>query len=100
MSHPAPTLAVNTLPLESEKPEAKIAAPPPTVFAPPADPPAFGDEAELPPTWTEGSLIFHTTGKCTRLQAIGRNRRISGKPGVAMRPCFNCEDIFHTRRTG
>ena len=62
--------------------------------------PAFGDEPELPPTWTEGSLIFHTTEKCTRLQAIRRNRRVSGHPGPAMRPCFNCEDILRAKRRG
>lgn len=63
-------------------------------------PAGFGEEPELPPTWTEDSLIFHTTEKCTRLQAIRKNRRISGRPGVAMRPCFNCEDILRAKRTG
>ncbi len=60
----------------------------------------FGDDLELPPTWTEGSSIYHTTEKCTRLQAIRRNRRVSGKPGVSMRLCFNCDDIIRTKRSG
>jgi hypothetical protein len=60
----------------------------------------FGEEPELPPTWSEGSLVFHTTQKCQRLQAIKRNKRITGKPGIAMRQCFNCEDIVRTKRSG
>ena len=60
----------------------------------------FGEEAELPPTWSEGSLIFHITEKCQRLQAIRRNRRITGRPGAAMRQCFHCEDIIRTKRSG
>jgi len=55
---------------------------------------------EIPPTWCEGSEVFHTTEKCTRLQAIQRNKRITGKPGVAMRQCFNCEDIIRAKRLG
>ncbi|WP_263382671.1 hypothetical protein [Granulicella arctica] len=60
----------------------------------------FGDEPELPPTWSEGSEVFHTTEKCNRLHAIRRNNRITGKPGVKMRLCFNCEDIIRTKRSG
>jgi hypothetical protein len=55
---------------------------------------------EIPPTWCEGSEVFHTTEKCTRLQAIQRNKRITGKPGIAMRQCFNCEDIIRAKRLG
>ena len=55
---------------------------------------------EIPPTWCEGSEVFHTTEKCTRLQAIQRNKRITGKPSVAMRQCFNCEDIIRAKRLG
>jgi hypothetical protein len=55
---------------------------------------------EIPPTWSEGSEVFHTTEKCTRLQAIQRNKRLTGKPGVAMRQCFNCEDIIRAKRLG
>ena len=66
----------------------------------PGQPKLFGEEPEMPPTWSEGSLVFHTTEKCSRLQAIRRNRRITGRPGAAMRPCFNCEDILRTKRRG
>jgi hypothetical protein len=55
---------------------------------------------EIPPTWSEDSAIYHITAKCTRLQAIHRNNRLTGKPGAAMRPCFNCEDIIRTKRSG
>ncbi len=61
--------------------------------------PEFGDEPELPPTWSEHSRIFHTTGKCTRLQAIRRNRRITGNPGLRDH-CLNCLDIVSTKRRG
>ncbi len=60
----------------------------------------FEEEEELPPTWVDGSEVFHTTEKCQRLQAIPRNRRVSGKPGVKLRLCFNCEDIVRTKRSG
>jgi len=60
----------------------------------------FGDEPELPPTWSEGSEVYHTTEKCNRLKTIKKNRRIQGKPGVRMRLCFNCEDIIRTKRSG
>jgi hypothetical protein len=61
----------------------------------------FGEELELPPTWSEGSEVFHTTEKCNRLQAIRRNRRVTGKlPPSRMRLCFNCEDIVRTKRSG
>ncbi len=55
---------------------------------------------EIPPTWCEGGDVFHITDKCSRLKAIRRNRRITGKPGSAMRQCFNCEDIVRTKRSG
>ncbi len=60
----------------------------------------FGEHNLLPPTWVEGSNVFHTTEKCQRLQAIPRNRRVSGKPGVKLRLCFNCEDITSAKRSG
>ncbi len=60
----------------------------------------FGEDVELPPTWTEGSDVYHTIERCTRLQAIRRNRRITGKPGTAMRLCFNCDDIIRAKRSG
>ena len=60
----------------------------------------FDEDKELPPTCVEGSDVFHTTEKCQRLQAIPRNRRVSGKPGVKLRLCFNCEDIARTKRSG
>ncbi len=58
---------------------------------------------EIPPTWCEGSEVFHTTEKCTRLKAIPRNKRIrysTGKPAPGLRLCFNCEDIIRTKRAG
>jgi hypothetical protein len=55
---------------------------------------------EIAPTWTEGGDIFHITEKCNRLQAIHRNKRITGKPNRRMRQCFNCVDIILTKRTG
>ena len=55
---------------------------------------------EIPPTWCEGSEVYHLTEKCSRLKAIQRNKRVSGKPGVAMRQCFNCEDIIRAKRLG
>jgi hypothetical protein len=55
---------------------------------------------EIPPTWAEGSDVFHITDKCNRLQSIHLNNRVTGKPGVAMRQCFNCEDIIRTKRSG
>lgn len=60
----------------------------------------FDEENPLPPTWVEGSAVFHTTERCQRLPAIPRNRRVSGKPGVRLRLCFNCEDIARTKRSG
>ena len=55
---------------------------------------------EIPPTWSAESDVFHTTEKCTRLQAIPRNRREKGKPGKGRRLCFNCEDILRAKRSG
>ncbi|MDE3104500.1 MAG: hypothetical protein KGK08_04930 [Acidobacteriota bacterium] len=68
---------------------------------------AFPDQPELtpeiPPTWCEGSDVYHTTEKCTRLQAIPRHRRVrylNGGHAPGQRLCFNCEDIIRTKRTG
>jgi hypothetical protein len=58
---------------------------------------------EIPPTWCEGSDVFHTIEKCTRLQAIPVKKRItymSGKPADGLRHCFNCEDIIRAKRAG
>ncbi len=58
---------------------------------------------EIPPTWYEGSVVFHTIEKCTRLQSIPRNKRIqyaSGKAAPGLRQCFNCEDILRVKRAG
>lgn len=82
---------------ESEEATATPVLPPSTAARPPA--PAFGEEPELPPTWSEHSRIFHTTEKCTRLQAIRRNRRITGNPGLRDH-CLNCLDIVTTKRRG
>ena len=59
----------------------------------------FGDQDELPPTWSEHSTIFHTWAKCTRLQSIRRNRRITGNPGLREH-CLNCISIAATHRRG
>ena len=74
---------------------------PATIAGPASTAPAagFGEEPELPPTWSEHSRIFHTTEKCTRLQAIRPNRRVSGKPGLREH-CLNCIDITATKRRG
>jgi hypothetical protein len=58
---------------------------------------------EIPPTWCEGSDVFHTTEKCTRLQAIPTVKRVrymSGKAADGLRQCFNCEDIIRAKRAG
>ena len=55
---------------------------------------------EIPPTWSEASDVFHVTEKCKRLKAIHPNNRITGRPGVAMRQCFTCEDIIRAKRSG
>jgi hypothetical protein len=58
---------------------------------------------EIPPTWCEGSDVFHTIEKCMRLQAIPAAKRIrymTGKAAPGLRQCFNCEDIIRTKRTG
>ena len=78
--------------------EPATAVPPPRSSSP-AIAPAFGEAPELPPTWSEGSRIFHTTEKCTRLQAIRRNRRVTGNPGLRDH-CLNCLDIVSTKRRG
>ncbi len=59
----------------------------------------FGEQDELPPTWSEHSTIFHTWAKCTRLQSIRRNRRITGNPGLREH-CLNCISIAATHRRG
>lgn len=55
---------------------------------------------EIAPTWGLASDVFHITEKCSRLQAIHPNNRLTGRPGIAMRQCFNCEDIIRTKRSG
>ncbi len=55
---------------------------------------------EIPPTWAEDSDVYHTSERCNRLQAIQRNRRVTGRPGVKLRLCFNCEDIRRAKRGG
>jgi hypothetical protein len=58
---------------------------------------------EIPPTWCEGSDVFHTTEKCNRLQTIPQNKRItymSGEAASGLRQCFNCEDIIRAKRAG
>jgi hypothetical protein len=58
---------------------------------------------EIPPTWCDGSEVFHTTEKCSRLQVIPQSKRISyrsGKPAAGLRQCFNCEDIIRAKRLG
>jgi hypothetical protein len=55
---------------------------------------------EIPPTWTEGSEVFHITVKCKRLQTIQPKNRLTGRPGIAMRQCFTCEDIIRAKRSG
>ncbi len=55
---------------------------------------------EIPPTWAEDSDVFHTSERCTRLQAIQRNKRLTGRPGSRLRLCFNCEDIVRAKRMG
>jgi hypothetical protein len=58
---------------------------------------------EIPPTWCEGSDVFHTVEKCNRLQAIPRDKRIrymTGKAAPGLRQCFNCEDIVRAKRAG
>ena len=73
---------------------------PATAGAPtPRSPTIFGEQDELPPTWSEDSGIFHTWAKCTRLQSIRRNRRITGNPGLRAH-CLNCISIAATHRRG
>ena len=59
----------------------------------------FGDEDNLPPTWSEHSRIYHTSARCTRLQSIRRNRRITGAFGTRDH-CLNCISIAATLRRG
>jgi hypothetical protein len=55
---------------------------------------------EIPPTWAEGSDVFHITDRCSRLRAIPKRNRITGKPHSNLHQCFNCEDILRTKRRG
>ena len=56
---------------------------------------------EIPPTWGEGSNVYHVTERCTRLQAVAPARRCTSRiPPSSMRQCFNCEDIMRTKRRG
>ncbi len=59
----------------------------------------FEEHDELPPTWSREGKIFHTTEKCSRLRAIKRNNRESGRPGMREH-CLNCKDIMATKRRG
>ncbi len=100
MPNKDPQLLDFSLPLpepEADSPKSHV----PSQASPsaPSPEPAFGEEPELPPTWSEQSRIFHTTEKCTRLQAIRRNRRITGNPGLRDQ-CLNCLDIVSTKRRG
>ena len=65
---------------------------------------AFPDQSdwtpEIPPTWAEGSDVFHITERCSRLRAIPRRHRLTGKPHSKLRQCFNCEDILRAKRRG
>ena len=89
-----PQLLDFSLPAPEPEPHPPVSSPRSSSSAP-----AFGEEPELPPTWSEHSRIFHTTEKCTRLQAIRRNRRITGNPGLRHH-CLNCLDITSTKRRG
>jgi hypothetical protein len=56
---------------------------------------------EIPPTWGEGSEVYHTTERCNRLRAVAPTRRRSSRlPPSSMRLCFNCEDIIRAMRRG
>ena len=55
---------------------------------------------EIPPTWAEGSGVFHISERCTRLRVIPKSERVTGKPHAKLRQCFNCEDIIRTKRRG
>ena len=90
---PQPNLTLNFAVDSPSPPEPEPAAIPrqPTdTLAPPPD---------LPPTWSEHSSIFHTTERCTRLQSIRRNRRVTGSPG-SRDHCLNCIAIAATLRRG
>ena len=59
----------------------------------------FEEHDELPPTWSREGKIYHTSEKCSRLRAIKRNNRESGRPGMREH-CLNCKDIMATKRRG
>ena len=59
-----------------------------------------GEDNTLPPTWVDGAEVYHTVAQCSRLQEIRRHRRVTGKPGVKLRLCWNCEDILRAKRSG
>ena len=98
MPKQGPQLLDFSLPIPEPEAEPPVSVTRSQTSSPAADP-AFGEEPELPPTWSEGSRIFHTTEKCTRLQSIRRNRRITGNPGLRDH-CLNCLDIVSTKRRG
>ncbi len=61
----------------------------------------FGEEPEMPPTWSEGSTVYHVTEKCSRLKEIAKNKRVQSRiPPSWMRQCFFCEDIVRAKRLG
>ena len=56
---------------------------------------------EIPPTWADGSDVFHVTERCNRLRAIPKGKRLTSRiPPRALRQCFNCEDIMRAMRKG
>ena len=55
---------------------------------------------EIPPTWAEGSGVYHVCERCTRLRVIPKSKRLTGKPHSGLRQCFNCEDIIRAKRRG
>jgi hypothetical protein len=55
---------------------------------------------EIPPTWADGSKVFHISERCGRLRVIPKSKRITGKPLSSLRQCFNCEDIIRAKRRG
>jgi hypothetical protein len=59
----------------------------------------FGEDFDLPPTWSKDSRFYHTSEKCSRLKSIARSNRDDGKPG-RREHCAVCADIAATKRRG
>ncbi len=91
---PQPNLTLNFAADFASTPEPAPAA---TPRRPTTD--ALAPLLDLPPTWSEHSRIFHTAERCTRLQSIRRNRRVTGSPG-SRDHCLNCIAIAATLRRG